>query len=1136
MAAERSYQNKTIFMNRILDEFVLKIQGADNNKVIGNNPEDVIFVGKLSPRDVENSDLSSQTNISRIGVDLFVKSESIKDGKIIITPKGDFFYRVFPSLEEQQLAFIQKARSIYGIDIETFDELKNYLETNELNYEDEMELVYQKESIQDLKIEIDIKNILNEEKGFGYQSLSREERVDNKVTTFIDNKVGEVSLRENYYRIIREKVRVEDLLTNSNWEDFLSKNSTVAKNPKWDFGIDCEIRSISETVYKVSVSIFNLTSKDDHRKDKSRINTIFNSGLDVELSQCTLEAITLPYFEDDYKYDKKQIAIGINCTVIQDKENKNKLTTTHLPIFEQYRLKTRNDIKVTFDNLIKTPDTELIKVYNEMLNEIQKWEKELERKKAQDELTVDGIKQFQEEIADFRREINRFYNGIQVIKRFGMVRNAFILMNRAFSRSAKGYDSWRLFQIVFIVSLIPDVCTSEYSEDELLQPYIDKVDLLYFPTGGGKTEAFLGITIFTVFFDRLRGKNAGISSIIKYPLRLLSVQQVQRVADILAEAELIRREDEHIKDSDPFSLGYYVGDNNTPNKITQNIAQNLLNKSVDEMNEEYKVIDTCPFCRSKKINVEYQPERIILIHRCLEADCPSGGVLPFYMVDREIYRFLPSVLISTIDKFASIGLQVDFRNLMGQVALKCRKHGYSSRLQCSEREEGLKCEENSLWEQVQLKDPAPTLFIQDELHLIRESLGVYNAHYESLIQYVIKELSASKKKIKIIGATATISAYREQSHHLYLKDPIRFPSASPFLDNNFYSYIDYDEVHRKILGFAPFGKAIINSVVYSMKYLKQIIWKYFKDPRIISNIKGMDLRSEEEALEILENYWIFLQYNNVKLDGNKVIGALDDPINTELKREGIQPFEPRKMTGDDTFQDVRKILAEVETSENIFDDLNLITATSMISHGVDADRFNLMFFFGMPNNTAEYIQAYSRVGRKHPGLVFMIMRPSRERDQSYLKNFIKFHEFKDILVEPVPINRWASKAIERTFSGILSALILTYYDFQIQNQTGKNIYMMSQLQEAINNGYILKEELIQRVKASYQSLDHSLGKVYDEWIETAVNKFYDNIKYEDFNRKNERDAYIIEGMERLGFLKPMSSLRDTDNPIIVEMR
>ena len=125
------------------------------------------------------------------------------------------------------------------------------------------------------------------------------------------------------------------------------------------------------------------------------------------------------------------------------------------------------------------------------------------------------------------------------------------------------------------------------------------------------------------------------------------------------------------------------------------------------------------------------------------------------------------------------------------------------------------------------------------------------------------------------------------------------------------------------------------------------------------------------------------------MESNRVLQALEDPINTELIAEGIQPLIAKKMTGDDTFQEVRATLSSIEHAESVIHDLdfNMIAATSMISHGVDADRFNLMLFYGMPGNTAEYIQAYSRVGRKYTGVVIDIMRPSREKDQSYLKNF-----------------------------------------------------------------------------------------------------------------------------------------------------
>ena len=180
-------------------------------------------------------------------------------------------------------------------------------------------------------------------------------------------------------------------------------------------------------------------------------------------------------------------------------------------------------------------------------------------------------------------------------------------------------------------------------------------------------------------------------------------------------------------------------------------------------------------------------------------------------------------------------------------------------------------------------------------------------------------------------------------------------------------------------------------------------------------------------------------------------GALETPINVELRKTGITPFSTRKMTGDETFQDVREVLSQVETNEDVFNGVNLIVATSMISHGVDADRFNIMFFYGMPGNTAEYIQAYSRTGRRHSSIVIDIIRPSRETDQSYLKNFVNFHEFKDIMVESVPINRWATKAIDCTLPGIFTGLLLTKYNPELQF-AHSSLFFMNNIKDAIIAG------------------------------------------------------------------------------------
>ncbi|NMB46707.1 MAG: hypothetical protein GX998_09905 [Firmicutes bacterium] len=168
----------------------------------------------------------------------------------------------------------------------------------------------------------------------------------------------------------------------------------------------------------------------------------------------------------------------------------------------------------------------------------------------------------------FAREIRRFANGIRLIRDYEAIRLAFAQMNMTFRNSAKQFEAWYLFEIVFVVSMVADICASEYGEDEMgemSQP--DKADVLHFPTGGGKTEAFLGCVVFTLFFDRIRGKLDGVSAIIKYPLRLLSIQQVERIGVILAEAELIRRDCAITEGGKPFGLGYFVGEANTPNRI-----------------------------------------------------------------------------------------------------------------------------------------------------------------------------------------------------------------------------------------------------------------------------------------------------------------------------------------------------------------------------------------------------------------------------------------------------------------------------------------------------------------------------------------------------------------------------------------
>ncbi|MFW6015162.1 MAG: helicase-related protein [bacterium] len=1138
--------NRTIFANQVVQDFISKITGANVTRLSGNDPEEMFYVGKLSSIDEDQDYRSSMVIIKQMGIDFFINKEDIEETILEIQPSGEFYYRVLPTLDEQRKELKDKLRLMYDEEFNDFSDIKDKFESmieKNANEEEESKIlanldknslakVYEKISINksNYKIQVNLNEILNRESDAGMYSANE------KLTIALDQDILEIWQKPTTYKTIRDRLRYGDIKDEYSFQDFFDRNAkNETPKPRWEIDIRVTLKLLKNDFYRVSVDLINETQGTEiskYKKNKAYSDVLFNSGLEVKLDGTKFRDIEMNYFADDYKYDKTQKGIGNNCT-IEFIEEKNMIRTTNIPIFHQKRLKTREDLVVKFDDLINSPFKSLNNVYEKMLKEKEKWDKEYENQKPS--LTNKARVQFKEEIKGFEFEIKRFKYGIDQLKYRDFAKQAFIYMNKTFKKSSD-YDSWRLFQIVFIVSLIPDIIVTEYGEEEIDKSFIDKVDLLYFPTGGGKTEAFIGITIFTLFFDRFRGKKVGISSFIKYPLRLLSVQQVDRIVNIIAVAELLRREDEFLE-GDVFSLGYFVGSGNTPNRIKKQKASDLKLRSQEYLNDKNRIIDTCPFCKKKSVNIVYDKSKNQLKHHCTNEVCPSGGDLPLYIVDYEIYRYLPSVIISTIDRIASIGQQPNFRNILGAAKHKCPVHGYTGKTKCIEKEV---CNVDiSSFEEINLKDPAPTLLIQDEVHLIRESLGTFDAHYETLFQHMISEIN-NKKKMKIIGATATISDYKAQIRHLYNLDAIRFPSASPFVDKDFYSYIDKNDLNRIILGYAPYGQAIINSVVYSMKYLREVIWDYYNDISKLKAIPGINIKDDSEALDIIKDYWIFLEYNNVKLDSNKVINALNDPINTELALNNKTPFMVRKMTGDDSFQDVRQILAEVEqlTTGDIFSAMNLIAATSMISHGVDANKFNIMFFFGMPGNTAEYIQAYSRAGRKYPGIIIDIIRPTRERDQSYLKNFVKFHEYKEILVEPVPINRWSYKAIYKTFAGILSAFLMNYYDNTLQYKYG-NIYGMHILKKVVEDNAINLDELKEHIKKAYVCIvDGSIediAKRYNEFIDKKIDHFFDELKVHSFGGNY---MFITKGIPQVDkeLFEPMRSLRDTDKTVQIEMR
>jgi hypothetical protein len=1139
----------SIFAEAIARELIDELTGDNINYLSGKVPEEKFIVGQLSPKSENTEFLSSRTIINAVGLNFNIEKEKLNDCELDIRLCGNLFYRVFPPYEEVCQAMVQEYNKMFGKDylsLEEFlkdDTLKDQFwdeKKAKPNPDCKMSMLnaYRKISLEDYGIHVSLKlsEIYDQEHLIGVVDDSS--AINCQLTKTINDIIENFVLnQDDYYSYeVREKISIYDMSSRDSWDDFLARSKKDTKLiPNWDMSVNCEVREIGGLI-NIDIKFANKAQqleselKQRHQKEHTRISTIFNARLMVEIINAEYVPIKLDYFKDDYKYDKTQPAVGFNCNIdFEDlHETKDYLATTNVPIFRQYRLKTNNKIPARFSDLIDNPVKALNKILDGMKMVLSDWKNDYVSK--QKELSSQALQNMENEIGDFELEINRFEIGISLIEDYSIIRDAFVKMNQAFMNSPKSYGGWRLFQVVYIVSVILDIAITEKNIDWPAnikeKSTFDNVDIIYFPTGGGKTEAFLGTVVFTLFYDRLRGKDKGVSAIIRYPLRLLAAQQASRVANILAQAEMIRRDSKEMVGSDEFAMGYLCGEGNTPNKIDEFGMKEIEALSQEERDRRFLVVEKCPYC-GEDLHVFGDVDNLRLVHCCGNPNC-SEKILPIYIVDAEIYRYLPSVIISTVDKMAAIGYNRNFPAIYRGATHICKKHGYCGDSECIV---GKQCKEER-FDPVSFYDPVPTLLIQDELHLIRESLGTYDSHYETFTDYFCKHHTSSLRGMKVIGATATISNYEQQVEELFLKNPRRFPCESINLKKHFYHYIDENELNRIIIGYAPFGRAVVNGVVYSMKDIRTVIWKYVLNPELVLKLKGLEGISLEEAKKLAQDYWMLIEYNNVKIDSQNVIGALHNPINIELSDENVKTYVPAKMTGDDTFQEVRKTLALIENANDIVEDLdfNMISATSMISHGVDADRFNEIMFFGMPGSTAEYIQAYSRAGRKYPGIVVDIIRPSRPTDQSYLRYFYKFHEYKDILIDPVPVNRWANKSIDVTLPGVFSGMMLAIYG----PKSSRRIYMASELKKDIAEGKIDPEEVKQELYKIYGCIrndgsDYNKGKIFKRKIDESVDVIFARIK-----EKSLSDEYITSGLNSIGF-HVMNSLRDTEKQLLVEV-
>lgn len=839
---------------------------------------------------------------------------------------------------------------------------------------------------------------------------------------------------------------------------------------------------------------------------------------EVSLSVTGLD--TKPYLlealPDSFRYDRRVWAYGVNCGVVS---GAGTFTTTDTIGVE----KKRPDYwgaglpPLKFADLERDPFPDL----SALVDALRHWGDDvwsstsLDARASANGWSAEMRKEAGEEAKEFDVEFDRIKSGLRHLHTNADLLRAFRLMNRAMETASRGrgYESWRPFQVGFILANL--ACIVEPAKESEI------VDIVWFATGGGKTETYLGLLITAVLFDRMRGKSHGITAWTRFPLRMLSLQQLQRFADAMAAAELVRREEKI--GGTAFASGFLVGDSATPNRIP--VEPRFDNDiDVEDADENtwaaFKRLQKCPFCGSREIKMEFDRDLWRLDHVCENEDCSwPEKALPFHVVDEEIYRFLPTIVVGTLDKAAGIGMQGAMRGLAGPPIGLCRRpgHGFTYAPR-SMRPHGCfvpGCR--------QAADPlpmppqyfGPSYRLQDELHLLRDSLGAVDAHYEALFDGLQEELCGCKPKI--LASSATLEGYETQVDVLYRREGRVFPQQGPSTDEGFWTSSS-DEWMRKYIAIAPRGLTIEFVIDRMATEMQNAVRSLLSDPAGVCADIGV---SETKAQDLLRLYGTQVVYGNTLRDL--------DAIQRSISSGQIRPADGKGLnhailTGRTDFRDVAKILERLEKPEDDPEErIHLITASSMMSHGVDIDRLNVMVMAGLPLGSAEFIQATARVGRRHPGIVFVIHKIGRERDAGVFRSFDKFVMQGDRFIEPIPITRKSRRVLERTIPGLQLARILAIHE----PKAGKSLHNVTALRSLITSGDLVisrEREAVMKYLGINAAEDAKLAQDLERWFD----RFERNIV------KPHPD--IKSGTDAAG--KPMISLRDVEEqiPIFLDRR
>lgn len=767
--------------------------------------------------------------------------------------------------------------------------------------------------------------------------------------------------------------------------------------------IDFHIRALKiDSGFAVTVTMINRSELTSAGSIPIDILTIFQAGMKIQISRNgNLLGLTDPRIaldEDEESaillYSRNRIfAYGHQCSANWElSEDECKMVTTEwipvekVPAYKQEGndvfLSLVNEHSLNANNLASMSLPSLITVLNVLVGCYETWI-ENESKKVSAVLpkykkTAERhLKKCQEISFRIRKGINFLDTDKNALVAFQLANQAMALQHGWKSESgSKNFElEWRPFQIAFILLAMESVCNSDSSDREVL-------DLLWFPTGGGKTEAYLALIAIGSIYRRqtqIQEGKYGNFAIMRYTLRLLTLQQFERASGLILALELIRKKIVVTKltidklGDIPFSIGLWVGDDATKNKFADAEA---VRGQQDAATAEQ--IRDCYICK-QTLDWIYNKNSLEIRPTCSTPLCILGknfGIWPILTVDEDIYNTIPTVVIGTVDKFAQLPLNLQMGKLFGLRTVS-----------------------------------ATDLIIQDELHLISGPLGTIVGAYEMALDWLLVK---NGKRCKILGSTATIRRAQQQVRAIFDRESCQFPPPGLSFDDSGFAVVDFEKPGRLYVGVTTTGR--------SAKFMFQ---------GVAASLLQSGVSTEIGSSEERDGYTTLLMYFNALRElGGALVQVSDDvpdsiALYSSYRGEEERILEaPKELTSKVSQREIGETLKDLSKPHGTIGSVDVVLATNMVSVGVDVPRLGLMLVVGQPKTRSEYIQSTSRVGRSnHPGLVVCMLNAMKSRDRSHYETFSSWHRTLYRDVEATSVTPFASRSRDRVLKAVLVAMI-----------------------------------------------------------------------------------------------------------------